>query len=174
MVEKEERDQVEQEQNQEFILEDGDAQRNAAEEAALAAAQPLDEEKEIDDTSVRKIVDAFTSDEDEEIRINWSLPSVLGGDILNAKWFRKHAALILLVVVLTILYITNRYASQQEIIKIDSLKKELADKRYDALTRSSQLLQRCRESQIEEVLKSIGDTTLGANTAPPYEIRIND
>ena len=174
MAEIEEKDQLEQEQYREFIVEDGEDQLNAAEEAALAAAQPLDEEKDSEEASVRKIVDAFTSDEDEEIRINWSLPSVLGGDILNAKWFRKHAALILLVIALTILYITNRYASQQEIIKIDALKKELADKRYDALTRSSQLLQRCRESQIEEILKSIGDTTLGANTEPPFEIKLND
>ncbi len=162
-----------QEQLQDFTIEVNDAQRDAAEAEALAAAKPLETEE--DESSVRKIVDAFTSDEgEEEVRINWSLPSVLGGDILNARWFRKHAVLIILVIILTILYITNRYASQQEIIKIDALKKELADKRYDALTRSSQLLQRCRESQIEEMLKSIGDTTLGTNTEPPYEIKLDD
>lgn len=162
-----------QEQLQDSTIEVNDAQRDAAEAEALVAAKPLETEE--DESSVRKIVDAFTSDEgEEEVRINWSLPSVLGGDILNARWFRKHAVLIILVIILTILYITNRYASQQEIIKIDALKKELADKRYDALTRSSQLLQRCRESQIEEMLKSIGDTTLGTNTEPPYEIKLDD
>ena len=167
----EEKDQLE--EMQEFSIED--AQRNAAEEAALEAAPPLEgETEENDEASVRKIVDAFTSDEGEEVRINWSLPSILGGDILNARWFRKHAMLIILIIILTILYITNRYASQQEMIKIDALKKELEDKRYDALTRSSQLLQRCRQSRIEEYLKSMGDTTLGMNTEPPYELKIRE
>ncbi len=171
MAEFEEKDLREEIQEESII---DDALRNAAEEAALNAALPLEDEGEDEDASVKKIVDAFTSDDGEEVRVNWSLPSVLGGDILNARWFRKHALLILLIIILTILYITNRYASQQEMIKIDALKKELEDKRYDALTRSSQLLQRCRQSRIEEYLKSVGDSTLGMNTEPPFEIKVNE
>ena len=37
-------------------------------------------------------------------------------------------------------YIHNRYASQQQQIEIDRLKKELTDIKYDALTRSSELM----------------------------------
>ena len=44
--------------------------------------------------------------------------------------------------VLTILYIDNRYECQQEMIEIDRLKKELTDIKYDALTRSSELMEK--------------------------------
>ena len=42
--------------------------------------------------------------------------------------------------ILTVLYIDNRYSSQQELIEIDKLKKDLVDIKYDALTRSSELM----------------------------------
>lgn len=141
-------------------------QRNAAEEQALEEAGKHSGGK---NDSVKKIVEAFTSD-DEEPHINWSLPAILGGDILSAKWFRKHALLIIFIIILTILYITNRYASQQETIQIENLKEKLKDKRYDALTRSSLLLQRCRQSEITNYLKSKGDSTLQVSSEPPYEI----
>ncbi len=44
--------------------------------------------------------------------------------------------------ILVILYIDNRYSSQQEMIEIDRLKKELIDTKYDALTISSELTEK--------------------------------
>lgn len=150
-----------------------EVRRNIAEENVLKSIDdslPAPEEKQ-EQESVKKIMEAFTSDDGEEVRVNWSLSSVLGGDILNAHWFRRHAFFFLYVIILTILYITNRYASQQATIKIAKLKEELKDTRYDALIRSSELLQKCRQSQVEEYLRASGDTTLKPSVLPPIEIK---
>ena len=62
-----------------------------------------------------------------------SLKSILGGDILATDFFRRQTKLLVLIMVFIIFYIHNRYASQQQQIEIDRLKKELTDIKYDAL-----------------------------------------
>ena len=70
----------------------------------------------------------------------------------------------------TILYIDNRYTSQQELIEIDRLKKELIDIKYDALTRSSELMEKSRQSRIEEYI-STEESHLETATSRPYLIQ---
>ena len=53
-----------------------------------------------------------------------SLRSILGGEILVHSFLRRQVYLLILIVILTILYIDNRYSSQQELIEIDRLKKK--------------------------------------------------
>jgi hypothetical protein len=67
-------------------------------------------------------------------------------------------------------YIHNRYASQQQQIEIDKLKKELIDIKYDALTRSSELMEKSRQSRIEEYV-SEEQSDLQTSTNPPYVIK---
>ena len=69
-----------------------------------------------------------------------SIRSILGGDILANDFFKRQTRLLILIMILTVLYIDNRYSSQQELIEIDKLKKDLIDIKYDALTRSSELM----------------------------------
>ena len=69
-----------------------------------------------------------------------------------------------------IFYIHNRYASQQQQIEIDRLKKELTDIKYDALTRSSELMEKSRQSRIEEYISS-KESDLQTSTNPPYLIK---
>jgi hypothetical protein len=99
-----------------------------------------------------------------------SLKSILGGDILATDFFRRQAKLMVLLMVLIIFYIHNRYASQQQQIEIDKLKKELTDIKYDALTRSSELMEMSRQSRIEEYITSKG-IDLQTPTSPPYLIK---
>lgn len=82
-----------------------------------------------------------------------SLKSILGGDILATDFFRRQTKLLVLIMVFIIFYIHNRYASQQQQIEIDKLKKELIDIKYDALTRSSELMERSRQSRIENTYR---------------------
>ena len=77
-----------------------------------------------------------------------SLRSILGGEILVHSFLRRQVYLLILIVILTILYIDNRYSSQQELIEIDRLKKELTDIKYDALTISSELTEKSRQSRM--------------------------
>ena len=88
-----------------------------------------------------------------------TLKSILGGDILAHSFLKRQANLLILIVLLTILYIDNRYSSQQELIQIDRLKKELTE--------------RSRQSRIEEYIATEG-TPLQTAAAPPYLIKKED
>lgn len=99
-----------------------------------------------------------------------TLKSILGGDILVHSFLKRQANLLILIVGLTILYIDNRYSSQQELIEIDRLKKELIDTKYDALTISSELTEKSRQSHIEEYIATQG-TQLETAATPPFLIK---
>jgi len=99
-----------------------------------------------------------------------SLKKILGGDILTNDFFRRQIKLLVLLVIFAIIYISNRYSCQQEMIEIDQLKKELTDIKYDALTRSSELTEKSRQSHIEEYVSQEG-SALQTSTNPPYLIK---
>ena len=99
-----------------------------------------------------------------------SLKNIIGGDILATDFFRRQTKLLVLIMVLILFYIHNRYACQQQMIEIDKLKKELIDIKYDALTRSSELMEKSRQSRIEDYI-STKESDLQTSTNPPYLIR---
>lgn len=99
-----------------------------------------------------------------------TLKGILGGDILAHDFLKRQANLIILIAIMTILYIDNRYSCQQELIEIDRLKKELTDIKYDALTISSELTERSRQSKIEEYISTKG-ASLETAATPPYLIK---
>lgn len=99
-----------------------------------------------------------------------SLKNIIGGDILARDFFRRQTKLLVLIMVLILFYIHNRYACQQQMIEIDKLKKELIDIKYDALTRSSELMEKSRQSRIEEYIAT-KESDLQTSTNPPYLIK---
>lgn len=99
-----------------------------------------------------------------------SLKTILGGDILATEFFRRQTKLVVLIMLLILFYIHNRYVCQQQTIEIDKLKKELTDIKYDALTRSSELMELSRQSRIEEYIKT-RDSQLQTATNPPYLVK---
>jgi uncharacterized membrane protein len=52
-----------------------------------------------------------------------SLKNIIGGDILATDFFRRQTKLLVMIMLLIIFYIHNRYACQQQMIEIDKLKK---------------------------------------------------
>lgn len=106
----------------------------------------------------------------EKAKKRTSLKNILGGDILATDFFRRQTKLLVLIMVLILFYIHNRYACQQQMIEIDKLKKELIDIKYDALTRSSELMERSRQSRIEEYIAT-KESDLQTSTHPPYLIK---
>lgn len=99
-----------------------------------------------------------------------SLRSILGGDILANDLLSRQKYLLLLLMVMAVFYISNRYSSQQEMIEIDRLRKELTDIKYDALTRSSELMERSRQSRIQEYVSKEG-SHLETATSRPFLIK---
>lgn len=100
-----------------------------------------------------------------------SLIKILGGDILTHNFFRRQILLLVMLVAYAIIYISNRYVCQQQLIEIDALKKKLTEIRYDALTRSSELTEKSRQSKIEEYISTWEDSQLETSTKPPYLIK---
>lgn len=101
-----------------------------------------------------------------------SLHTIIGGDILNTTTVRKQIWLFLLITVFIIVYISNRYRCQQDLIRISQLNNELNDAKYRALSSTSMLTEKCRESRVLEMLKAGKDSTLHMATQPPYIITI--
>ena len=129
----------------------------------------ISEEKEIKNTL--ESIKALASD-DESRQQNITLREILGGDILNAQVIRRQIWVIVLIVGITIIYIGNRYCSQKELIEIDNLTKELRDSKYKALSSSSDLTEKCRESHVLEILRVNQDSTLHIADQPPFIINI--
>ena len=107
--------------------------------------------------------------QEEKLKRRTKWKNIIGGDILAADFFRRQTKLLVLIMLLVIFYIHNRYAAQQQMIEIDRLKKELTDIKYDALTRSSELMERSRQSRIEEYI-STKESDLQTATQPPFLI----
>lgn len=111
--------------------------------------------------------------EEDSVKGNLSLAKVLGGDILTARMIRSQIWLIVLIVALLIVYISNRYYSDQEMQTIDDLQKELVDAKYKALASASLLTEKCRQSKVLEMLKENDDTLLSIPDRPPFIIETN-
>lgn len=114
------------------------------------------------------------SEEDNNPTTQLSLKTILGGDILNAELFRRQLWLIVIIVVFVIIYVASRYQCQQDIIKIANMETELKDAKYRALSISSKLTERCRESHVLQLLKENNDSLLQVSDQPPYIINIPD
>lgn len=101
-----------------------------------------------------------------------NLKSIVGGDILATAAVRKQIGVILLIVFFMLVYISDRYSCQQSLIQIDKLNEELNDAKAKALSSSSKLTEKSRESRVLEMLQACKDSTLHISTQPPYIINI--
>jgi cell division protein FtsL len=111
-------------------------------------------------------------EEDPKLTPSLNLRTILGGDFLTAEMVRKQIWLFVLIVMFTIAYVASRYQCQQDLITIDKLEKELLDAKYKALSSSSTLTEKCRESHVLDALKQNNDTLLHIADQPPYIINI--
>ena len=134
--------------------------------AGSEAAQPDADEKLAE--AIRK----SAREDDPKPSPTLTLRKILGGDILNAQLVRSQIWLVVLIVLFTIVYVAFRYQCQQDMIAIDKLETELKDAKYKALSSSSALTERCRESHILEMLKNNADSLLHPAEQPPYIINV--
>jgi hypothetical protein len=129
---------------------------------------PEDQEQ----SSKSKIYNALVNEEDDDSQKKdiEHLKDVLQALSINGLWFKKQLGVLALILLGIIIYITNRYQAQTEMIEEDKLHEELQDWKYRSMTRNSELTLRCRQSQLEEQLKAMGDSTLCSSNEPVYEI----
>lgn len=143
------------------------------ENAQNAASQPSGQPSGTDGQKALQAFRDLTADDDGNVgaRSKVTLASILGGDILGGRWFRKQFWYMVMIVAMLIVYVSNRYSCQQEQILTKVLNDTLVDRRYKALTRSSQLKERMRRSYIEE---SLVDTTLQTAVTPSFYLQVDE
>ncbi len=158
---------------EEDVLMEEDAEEvSEADETSAAEAVPDDipvaETEEPEREAPRSGWRLFSSEDLPQV----SLREILGGDYLLGSYLRRNIWFILLLVLLSILYISNRYAAQQEIIEEEKLRQELVEKKNYALTQYAALTMASRQSSIERKLRQLGDSLLMSATEPPFIIRV--
>ncbi|MDR0995044.1 MAG: hypothetical protein LBL81_02000 [Tannerella sp.] len=102
-----------------------------------------------------------------KVERRFSFGYILGGGILKEDFIVKHTRMILLVALLMLLFIGNRYSCLLKMRQIDRMEKELQDTRLEAMTLSNDLARYSRLSQIEGLLQKQG-SDLQAPATPPY------
>lgn len=125
-----------------------------------------------DKLELKQVIAEQAIEGEAPLSFNFSLRKILGGDILTARIIRRQIWLVILVVFFVIIYISNRYSIQKDLIEIDQLQKELQDAKYKALSSSSQITEKSRESNVLEMLKNNKDSVLHIATQPPYIINV--
>ena len=99
-----------------------------------------------------------------------SLKSVFDGDMLLSPFLHRQLGLLVLIAAMIIVYVSNRYAFQHEQVEIQHLRSQLNDMKYEALARSSELMGKSRESNIQKFIVEQG-SALQASTQPPVVLK---
>ena len=112
------------------------------------------------------------SEEDPHPSGQLNLRTILGGDLLTTQMVRSQIWLFIMIVAFSLVYVAFRYQCQQDMIKIDKLEERLRDAKFKALSASSTLTAKSRESHVLEILKQNKDSLLHQADQPPYIIEV--
>ena len=147
----------------------------------LDADDPIDEEKLVEEEAAEikeqakktiQMIKEKAKEEDPKPNSAMTLRTILGGDFLTAEMVRRQIWLFVLMVIFCIVYVAIRYQCQQDMIAIDKLEKQLLDAKYKALSSSSTLTEKCRESHVLDASKQNRDSLLHVSDQPPYIINV--
>lgn len=143
-------------------------QSNSAPETVTGTISAPEEELQ----TLTEVIKEQATEDESPLSANFTLRKILGGDILNTSTIRHQIWLFLLIAFILLIYISNRYSCQQDLIEIDKLKRELQDARYKALSTSSQITEKSRESNVLNMLKDNKDSVLHIANQPPFIINV--
>jgi len=149
------------------------AEDDKIEELVISEEEPSEEQhpsQELKKT-LEKIKET-ASEEDPRPSQQLNLRTILGGDLLTTQIVRSQIWLFILIVGFTIVYVAFRYQCQQDMLTIDRLEGQLKDAKFKALSSSSTLTEKCRESHVLDILKQNKDSLLHQADQPPYIIEI--
>ena len=146
------------------LVVEADAEAISKEQKAEEAEQKIKE-------TLQKIKET-ASEEDPKPSQQLNLSTILGGELLTTQMVRSQIWLFVMIVAFTIVYVAFRYQCQQDMLTIDKLETKLKDVKYQALSSSSTLTAKSRESHVLEVLKQNKDSLLHQADQPPYIINV--
>lgn len=99
---------------------------------------------------------------------SFSMREVFDGKAVSA-FLKNQIGLIALIMFFLFFYISNRYECQQKLMDIVKLEKKLTDVKYEALTRSAELMGGSKQSQVKQLIVDKG-IALEESETPPYSI----
>ena len=143
------------------------AEEEPAQEAGGKDADAAKDEVKAEHAAAVQAIEQLASEEDS---VDISLTTIIGGDILATRWFKRQLAFLFLLAILSVVYITNRYAYQQEKIERKKLTQTLEDRRKRAIVAECNLIDFCRRKNIEANLR---DTTLRISNEPCYYLNLS-
>ena len=153
------------------VEEESSVQRQPQPEEEVSLKEEAAEMKEQAKKTIQLIKEK-AKEEDPKLTPTLTLRTILGGDFLTAEMVRRQIWLFVLLVVFCIAYVAVRYQCQQDLLTIDKLEGELLDAKYKALSSSSTLTEKCRESHVLDALKQNKDSLLHIADKPPYIINV--
>ena len=101
------------------------------------------------------------------------LTHIMGGHIFLSDWFTKNALLLVLIVVYSFVYVSNRYEYERELLKISRLTKTRDKLRNNLLTLQSEFSYKSRQTEVEKMLNE-KESNLKSPTKPVYLIKKED
>lgn len=153
-------------------MKDEQIQEEAIQEESSSAKTDVVEQEEHDLKETLKKIKDSASEEDPKPSSQLKLRTILGGDLLTSELVRSQIWLFVLIVAFSIVYVAFRYQCQQDMLTIDKMEQQLKDAKFRALSSSSRLTEKCRESHVLEILKQNKDSLLHQADQPPYIIEV--
>ena len=155
-------------------VQENDAEEEVAEENVAPKSQENAEKTApiSDAQALKEAIQEQAREDERPFSSNFTLRKILGGDILTTQIIRHQIWTIVLIVFFVILYISNRYSVQKDLLEIDRLTIQLKDAKYKALSSSSQLTEKCRESHVLEMLQTNKDSVLKMPSQPPFIVEV--
>lgn len=134
--------------------------------------KPAPTAEEEPSATLKEMLEQQATEEEDPMSATFTLRRIIGGEFLDSKYIRRQVWVIVIIIAYTIFYITNRYNVQKDLIELDKLQDELQDAKYKALSASSAVTEKSRESNVLNMLKDNKDSVLQIATQPPYIINV--
>ena len=106
---------------------------------------------------------------DDDVKFNKQMMMNLLNGISLVAFLRQNWLFVTLLMIFMMIYVSLGYHHRNLMIENDKLNRELLDRRYKALTRSSELRERTLGSKIENQLQ---DSTIQTSTDAPFELPV--
>lgn len=106
--------------------------------------------------------------ESKSISVPWK--TIFSGDIVM-KFVKGNVGMIVLLLFLVFVYIGNQFYCKKMVLEISRLEAELKDLRFEALTRSADLMEVSKRSNVKRRVREMG-INIEEPVTPP--VRIDD
>lgn len=102
---------------------------------------------------------------------NLSFKDFLSGSVLTQRPLKKHLKLIFLVVFIAIVYINNKYKTENVLVEIKNLQEEVQELRNKSISYATELMSLSRESEVKKMVKA-KELGIKELKMPPQKISI--